>query len=302
MESTPTRVLVVGGLSWNSMLQLGELPEPRPQTIFSRHFHETVGSTGAGKAMNLARLGFDVTLHAMLGEDLWGDLVRQRLQREPFRLLYDVDPAGTERHVNLMADSGARISIYATYGTFEPSIDMARLESLMAHTDVLALNINNYCRRLIPLARRLGLAIWCDIHDWEGENEYHRDFVEAADFLFLSSDRMPDYRAWMARRVAAGARLVVCTHGKQGATALTADGQWIETPALTGGPVIDTNGAGDAFFAGYLYGHTRGDEPACCMQIGAAAAALAVASTELAHPELSPGRVHELGRAGFGWP
>lgn len=302
MESTPTRVLVVGGLSWNSMLQLGELPEPRPQTIFSRHFHETVGATGAGKAMNLARLGFDVTLHAMIGEDLWGDLVRRRLQREPFRFVHDVDPAGTERHVNLMADSGARISIYATYGTFEPSIDMARLESLMAHTDVLVLNIANYCRRLIPLARRLGLAIWCDIHDWEGENEYHRDFVEAADFLFLSSDRMPDYRAWMTRRVAAGARLVVCTHGKHGATALTADGQWLETPALTGGPVIDTNGAGDAFFSGYLYGHTRAYEPARCMQLGAVTAALAVASTELAHPELSPGRVHELGRAGFGWP
>ena len=302
MEPTLARVLVVGGLSWNGILQLGELPEPRPQTIFSRHFHETVGATGAGKAMNLARLGFDVTLHAMLGDDLWGGLVRQRLEREPFRFLYDVDPEGTERHVNLMADSGARISIYATYGTFEPSIDMARLEALMAHADVLVLNIANYCRRLIPLARRHGLAIWCDIHDWEGENEYHRDFVEAADFLFLSSDRMPDYRAWMARRVAAGARLVVCTHGKRGATALTADGQWLDTPALTTGPAIDTNGAGDAFFSGYLYGHTRGCEPARCMQIGAATAALAVASTELAHPELSPERVHELGRAGFGWP
>lgn len=296
------RILVVGGVSWDSIIDLGELPEPRQQTLFSRHYHETVGSTGAGKAMNLARLGFDVTLHAMLGDDPWGAMSRERLQRESLRFIHDVDPGGTERHVNLMADSGARISIYTNTGSFEPSVDMGRLAALLADADVLALNINNYCRRLIPLARRLGTPIWCDIHDWNGTNEYHRDFVEAADFLFLSSDSLPDYRDFMARRVAAGARLVVSTHGSKGATALTAAGAWIETPAVTVAPVVDTNGAGDGFFSGYLYGHTRGREPERCMQLGAVTAALALASHELAHPELSAARVAEAGRACFAWP
>ena len=301
-EPVIERVLVVGGVSWDSIIELGQLPEPRPQTLFSRHFHETVGSTGAGKAMNLARLGFDVTLHAMLGDDAWGALIRERLQREPLRFVYDVDPAGTERHVNLMADSGARISIYTNAGSFEPAVDLDRLAALLADADVLVLNINNYCRRLIPLARRLGKPIWCDIHDWNGEQEYHRDFVEAADFLFSSSDSLPDYHDFMARRVAAGARLVVSTHGSKGATALTAGGTWIETPAVTVGPVVDTNGAGDAFFSGYLYGHAHGREPARCMELGAVTAALALTCRELAHPDLSPARVAEAGRACFGWP
>jgi sugar/nucleoside kinase (ribokinase family) len=296
------RILVVGGLSWDSVIELGDLPEPRQQTLFSRHFHETVGSTGAGKAMNLARLGFDVTLHATLGDDPWGALIRERLQREPLRFVHDMDPAGTERHVNLMADSGARISIYTNPGSLEPDVDMDRLAALLAQADVLVLNISNYCRRLIPLARRLGTPIWCDIHDWNGAGEYHRDFVEAADYLFLSSDSLPDYRDFMARRVAAGARLVVSTHGGKGATALTAAGTWLETPAVTVAPVLDTNGAGDAFFSGYLYGHAHGREPARCMQLGAVTAALALASRELAHPELSPQRVTESGRACFGWP
>jgi sugar/nucleoside kinase (ribokinase family) len=301
-EPAIERILVVGGVSWDSIIELGELPEPRPQTLFSRHCHETVGSTGAGKAMNLARLGFDVTLHAMLGDDAWGALIRERLQREPLRFVHDVDPGGTERHVNLMADSGARISIYTNAGSFEPGVDMDRLAALLADADVLVLNINNYCRRLIPLARRLGKPIWCDIHDWNGKQEYHRDFVEAADFLFSSSDGLPDYRDFMARRVAAGARLVVSTHGGKGATALTAGGAWIETPAVTVAPVVDTNGAGDAFFSGYLYGHVHGREPARCMELGAVTAALALAGRELAHPDLSPARVAEAGRACFGWP
>ena len=300
-EAAIERILVVGGVSWDSILELGDLPEPRQQTLFSRHYHETVGSTGAGKAMNLARLGFDVTLHAMIGDDPWGAQIRERLQRERLRFFHDVDPGGTERHVNLMADSGARISIYTNPGSFEPTVDMDRLEALLAPADVLVLNINNYCRRLIPLARRLGKPIWCDVHDWNGEQEYHHDFVEAADYLFLSSDSLPDYRDFMARRVAAGARLVVSTHGSEGATALTAGGAWIETPAVTVGPVVDTNGAGDGFFSGYLYGHAHGREPARCMQLGAVTAALALTSRELVDPGLSPQRVAEAGRACFGW-
>lgn len=299
---TIERVLVVGGLSWNTMIDLGELPEPRQQTLHSRRYHETVGSTGAGKAMNLGRLGFDVTLHAMLGDDRWGEQIRARLAREPLRFVYDLDPAGTERHVNLMADSGARISIHVNAGSYEPEIDMDRLEALLAGADALVLNISNYCRRLIPLARRRGTPIWCDIHDWDGRRSHHHDFIEAADFLFLSSDSLPDYRDFMARRVAAGARLVVATHGSEGATALTAGGAWIETPAVTVAPVVDTNGAGDAFVSGYLYGYAHGHAPERCMQLGAVTAALAVASHELAHPELSPERVAEAGRACFAWP
>ena len=42
---------------------------------------------------------------------------------------------------------------------------------------------------LLREARRLGKDVWCDVHDYDGEAEFHREFVEAASFLFLSSDR-----------------------------------------------------------------------------------------------------------------
>ncbi len=77
-ETFVKRILVTGGLSWDSILHLGELPDPWPQTVFSRSFHESIGSTGAGKAMNLGRLGLDVTLHPLIGGDPPGDLIRAR--------------------------------------------------------------------------------------------------------------------------------------------------------------------------------------------------------------------------------
>jgi len=47
------RALVLGGIACNTMVHLDSFPEPRPQIVFARSYHETVGSSGAGKALNL---------------------------------------------------------------------------------------------------------------------------------------------------------------------------------------------------------------------------------------------------------
>jgi acarbose 7IV-phosphotransferase len=284
------KVLVVGGVSYNSMIYLDRFPQPVPQTVFSKGFHETVGSTGSGKALNLNRLGFDVTLHAPIGHDAPGRAVRDYFQHEHLRFVYDADPGGTERHVNLMDADGDRISIYVHYASADPPVDMARLESLIADCDGLVLNISNYCRRLIPLARQHGKPIWCDIHNYDGRSDYHQDFIAAADYLFLSSDALMDYRPFMEKQMAEGKRSVVCTHGKYGSTALTPDGQWIETPAASY-PYKDSNGAGDSFFAGVFYGFAQGYSPQKALQMGAVAGGLCVASSELFDPALSAERL-----------
>ncbi len=53
-------VLVLSGVSYNTMSYLDECPQPVSQTVFSGDWHETIGSTGTGKALNLSKLGFDV--------------------------------------------------------------------------------------------------------------------------------------------------------------------------------------------------------------------------------------------------
>ena len=207
-------VLVLGGVSYNLMIYLDAFPAPAPQTVASRGFHETVGSTGAGKALNLGRLGLAVTLHGLIGDDFHGGKIREYLAQEPLTFVYDLDPAGTQRHVNLMDARGRRISIFLSYGSPQPPVDVARLAALIAQSDYVVLNIMNYCRFLIPLIQQAGKAIWCDIHDYDGENPYHRDFIQAADYVFLSSDALAEYRAFMRRLIAAGKQLVVCTHGR----------------------------------------------------------------------------------------
>lgn len=295
-----SRVLVLGGASWDTVIDLERFPDPRPHTLFSRGGREVVGSTGAGKALNLAALGIDVTFHAMLGDDAAGAQARAALARPGLRVLADVDPAGTERHVNLLDADGRRISIFWAYGSPEPDYDEGRLVALLPGVDAVALNIVNASRRLIPALRRAGRPVWVDVHDWDGANGYHRDFVDAADVLFLSSDALSDPRGLVSRLVSEGKQAVVCTHGRHGATALTVEDGWLEVPIAPGFTRVDTNGAGDAFFSGVLWARLRGLSWAAALRVGTIVAGLCVASRELVHSGLSPERVAAEHRRAFG--
>lgn len=287
------KVLILGGVSYNLMIYLDRFPGTRPATVYAQGYHETVGSTGAGKALNLCRIGFDVVLHGLIGTDREGEQVRQALARPGLRFLHDVDPAGTQRHVNLMNPAGERISIFIEPGTLEPEVAWEPIRAALAESELLVLNIRNYARRAIPLAQGLDKPIWCDIHDYDGEATFHHDFIEAADVLFLSGERIPDYRAFMETQIAAGKELVVCTHGRAGATALTPAGEWITVPIVDAYEREDTNGAGDAFFSGVLYGHLQGYGVRRALALGAIVAGMCVTVPELAHPELSPERVEQ---------
>lgn len=299
MDGTKQLVLVFGGVTYDSLVYMESLPQPIPGTVFSSRFHETVGGTGAGKALNLNRLGFDVSLHALVGDDPQGQAIRDYFKQEKLKFYADLDPKGTERHINIMASDGGRLSIYANYATFEPDVDTAQIAPLIDSCDTVALNIINYCRQFIPAIQAAGKPIWCDIHDYDGTNDYHQDFINAADVIFMSSDALSDYRAFMKALIAQGKQWVVCTHGKHGATALTSAGEWIETPIVPY-ELVDSNGAGDSYFSGVLYGHVHGYPIEKCLRLGAITAGLCITSPELVADTLSPATVEAEYKRIFG--
>jgi sugar/nucleoside kinase (ribokinase family) len=275
------------------MIRVGRLPEPVAQTVFARSWHEAVGSSGAGKAMNLRRLGAEVRLWAAIGDDEPGARVRAALQADGIDLHWQHDPSGTMRHVNLMDDHGARVSIFLNGGSNDLDVDTTFLDPWLRDADLVWTTIFNPCRAFLPLIAAAGREQWIDVHDYDGENLYHRQFVEAADMLFVSSARLADHRRFMQERVDAGARVVVCTHGAAGATAFGRDEGWVEQPAEPVPALVDANGAGDAFSAGFAVAWVGGLGLATAMRAGALMGAAAVGSLELA-PTAAPRELMEL--------
>jgi len=278
------------------MVYVDAYPPATPATVHARRWHETIGSSGAGKALNLARLGVPVSLHALIGDDDEGGRVRDALGAGGVELVAQPTPGATPRHFNVMDRQGRRVSFLYPTIPAAPELDLGALEPLVAAADVVLLEIVDHARQVIPLAQRHRKPIWTDLHGYDGVRSFERDFVDAAEVVFLSGDRMKDPGPFMERTHADGARLVVCTLAEEGAIALAADG-WHEVPAEPVEAVIDTNGAGDAFVAGVLFGELRGVPLPIALRMGAQAAAHAVGSPELASADLSADQLLALQRS-----
>jgi sugar/nucleoside kinase (ribokinase family) len=114
-------------------------------------------------------------------------------------------------------------------------------------------------------------------------NPYHEPFAYTADVVLLSTAALADPERTMRRIVERGrAEVVVATAGAGGAY-LLADGELTHVPPATPpAPVVDSNGAEDAFAAAFLYGRLTGEPPHRCAEYGAIAGAYActVPSTE----------------------
>jgi sugar/nucleoside kinase (ribokinase family) len=275
------RVVVFGAASWNTMIRVERFPDPGPGSIFPPGWHETVGSSGAGKAMNLARLGVDVTLHCLIGDDEPGRRIRATLEAAGVTVDAIVDPTGSARHVNLMDPQGRRISFLLHTGDPAARYDPDHVEELVGAADHVLVAIVDQARVVLPIARRLGRMTWTDLHATTGDRAWDRDF-EQADRVFFSGEQLPDPRPLMTRLHDAGRDLVVCTRGADGAIALTRDGLWLEIPAAPADEIVDTNGAGDAFLAGTVVGELRGLTVERSLALGARLAAAAIQSSDLA--------------------
>ena len=280
-------VLVLGGTCYCTVVYLDELPEPKTQSIRSIGAHVTLGQMGTGKSLNLKHLGFNTTLQAYIGNDEYGKRIIDFFSDKNINFSYDYDSAGTENHINIMDSHGERISITTCKTSFEPVINYEKMENLIKNSDYIALNIYNYNRHLIPLIKKYTKEIWCDLGDYEPDNKYFDDFANAADYITMSSIYLKDYKSVMKRFLDAGKKMVVCTHGNKGATHLTKEGKYIDTPIIDDYKLVDANGAGDSFFSALMYAYSQGFSMEKSMKVATIVAGLCISSNELCHPELS---------------
>ncbi|WP_106614738.1 carbohydrate kinase family protein [Saccharothrix carnea] len=277
------RVFVAGPVSWNRLVVLDRLPEARPHTAFAAGHRTTVGGTSAGKALNLASLGADVTLRTVIGDDEAGRSVLDVLERAGVEVIAEVVDTATEQHLNLMDPHGGRVSIYLELPRLrEPKHDERALAAL-ASADAAVIDLADHARPLLAAARAAGVPVWCDLHDYDGAAEFHRDFLDAADHVFLNDDGFADRDALLVFLKSLD-KPAVATLGADGALAVVG-GAIHRVPAVPVEEIVDTNGAGDAFVSGFLVAHLAGTGIAAAMAAGARQAALCLGSAGLA-PEM----------------
>jgi len=278
---------VCGPASWNHLIVLDRLPEPVPHMQFALADRHTLGGTSAGKVLHLADRGVDVVLHALIGDDEDGRHVAAALgaANVPVQAYASVR---TERHANLMTQAGERVSLYLATPSSPTAPDLDRMEDALGAAEVAVVDLSEMGSALVQrrLAGSVGAPIWTDLHDYDGASSFHEPFVQAADVVFMNDDGTDDPWALMRGCLDRGPRLAVCTLGARGAIALSATGERAGVAAVPV-DVVDTNGAGDAFFAGFLAAWLSAADLTACLTAGARQATVALASEHL-HPAVAP--------------
>jgi sugar/nucleoside kinase (ribokinase family) len=286
------KVLVLGGASLDEIVRLPKLPEPKPQTLFAPSY-TTIGSTGVGKALALAKLGFDVTLHILVGDDDAGKRIVGELESAGIRLL--ADPSShTERHINLIDSFGGRISIFTASVDEAPVLNKTALHAAIREADLFVANIVPYVRALLPDLQAAGKPIWTDLHDYEENNPYYDPFIQASEAIFLSGDRLSDPSSVAKRLLGNDKRFVVVTLGKDGSELFERGRPMTYEPILSHFPFVDPSGAGDSYFAGFLYGVSRGRTLRDAMIDATISGGSAVATTSIVNESLSSTMLEEI--------
>ncbi len=230
-----------------------------------------VSGVGFNLAMALTELGDSVSFVSLIGQDPAGELVRQALAAAGIQggnVLASL-PA-TCQSVILYDDTGRR-QIYTDLKDIQQQVYPAEIfEEAARECCWLALCNINFSRPMLQKARKAGKFIATDLHTLSDlEDEYNRDFMQAADILFMSDERLPVAPEEWVQRIwnRYGTEIVVVGLGAQGALLGVRSQQQLERfPVVYTRPIVSTIGAGDALFSAFLHTYIPTGSPALALQ------------------------------------
>ncbi|MBQ5949061.1 carbohydrate kinase family protein [Massilia sp. ST3] len=253
--------------------------------------YDYVAHTGNGVALGLLALGHRPLLVDYIGADPQAELVLARYRERGLDFDYLVHDSGTRRSVNLVAPDGRRLSLYD--GRHPDTLRMPRAFYLprLRQAEHVHLSIMPWARELYDDAQALGLPVSTDLHDWDGRNPYYHDFAYRSDLVFLSSAALGEgvFEVMRAILREGRARVVVATAGAHGSYVLERGTNEVRhtVAARLDLPVVDSNGAGDAFSSAFLHAWCAGQPVDACMRAAAISGAFACAFHGTAERSLS---------------
>ncbi|MQY06559.1 carbohydrate kinase family protein [Actinomadura macrotermitis] len=229
-----------------------------------------MGAGVSGAAGHIARvqraLGDQVRLCSPVGRDAAGLLIRAELGRLGLLGPGVVEAAESSMGVVLVDPDGRRMGLPHLTPVARVAYPAHVLHGLARGADLLVLTNAKFVRPLVPEAAALGVPVAVDVHRVaDHDDAYNRPWLEAADIVFCSHERLADPRAWVAGLFARypRCRLAGVGLGARGAMLGLRDGRLVTVAAVTPGAVVNTAGAGDTLFATFLSELLRtGDAPA----------------------------------------
>jgi fructokinase len=279
-----------------------------------RDFQRFAGGSPANIALNAGRLGVSAAIAAAVGEDGLGDFLVQGLADSGLDVSLIQRRVESTSLVLITRSREAPTPIFYRAAdcrlAFSPELEARMDRASMLHFSSWPLSMEparNCVERLVAAAKEADSLVCCDpnYHPsvWKDREEALTLFerlLPSIDVLKPSEDDADRLfgrdkpERHLRRFLDLGAKLVVMTLGKAGAIA-TSGGETRAYPSLAD-KVVDTTGAGDAFWAGLYAGFSGGRSVDRSIRLGMAVSAVKLRSVGASVPAAT---IAEIER-GFG--
>lgn len=265
----------------------GKLFEAEPIEI-------ATGGIAPNSGIAMARLGMKVAAFTYVGRDEWGGLIRRRLEAEGLdcgRLL-EHPTVATSTTAVLIDPSGERSFIHCVGAPrqmdgelFLKNLDLfARSRMTLIGYYSLMPTLEADLPEVLAAIRTTGCRTALDAAGSGGAMQPLDRILPQLDVYLPSYDEachqtgLTDPRAILKAYRSCGAPgLLGVKLGSKGALLSPAAGEYVEIPCIPPpGPIVDTTGAGDCFYAGVLTGLMRGMDLRSAGMLGAATGACCI--------------------------
>ena len=228
-----------------------------------------VSGVGYNIALALKKLGDEVRVTSMTGADFPGAYIHSEMAAAGI---------GTEGLKQKLQATPNSVVLYDPTGRRQIYCDLKDIQentygfdrNQVADADIVAACNINFNRELLHLAKEMGKTIATDVHVLSDlHDDYNRDFMEAAHILFLSDEGIGEnpYDFLWALEETYHTPIIVLGQGGKGALMYLRDeDHFHELPAARVGDVVNTVGAGDALFSGFLHYFGKGLHPVDCLK------------------------------------
>jgi len=262
-----SKILVAGLTNIEVTLKVEAFPIPYNPVLFPFHgVNSAVSGVGFNVAKSLTRLGDTVNFLSLTGKDAVQKLVKQALSDEDIRSKYVLDRLQHTPHSVVIYDGHGNRQINVDLKDIQDSIyPQVLFQQALANCSLAVLCNINFARPFLELAQRSGKPIATDVHAIADiEDPYNRDYMAAANILFMSHEQLPcspeDWAKWLMHRY--GTEIIVIGLGAQGALLAVKEHNFIERiPAVNIRPVVSTIGAGDALFSSFIHYYQQTNDP-----------------------------------------
>jgi acarbose 7IV-phosphotransferase len=262
-----TNILVSGLINLETTLRVDGFPlEYQPVRYPFFGVNSTVSGVGFNIAKALATLGDDVHLLSLIGSDSAAELVRSALAQIEVSDAHVLSQlADTPQSVILYESSGRRAINTDLKDIQEQVYPPDLVDAALAQCSLAVLANINFSRPILARARAAGKLVATDVHVISNlEDDYNRDFMAAANILFMSDERLPCSPEDWARQVQHryGTDIIVIGLGAQGALLAVRMDNFIERiPAVYTRDVMNTVGAGDSLFSAFVHSYSKTGSP-----------------------------------------